>query len=64
MVRSHAVVSIYNKQMGYSHTYSDGILADESLQTAGAVAGGKGGTVLYIGAGLAAVVAMVQACRE
>lgn len=62
----HGPTGVHNREAiplyMYTCTYSDGVLADESLQTAGAVADGKGGAVLHIGAGLAAVVAMVSAC--
>ena len=44
-------------------THSDSVLADESLQTTRAIANGKGGAVLHIGAGLAAVVTVVGACN-
>ena len=44
-------------------THSDSVLADESLQTTRAIANGKGGAVLHIGAGLAAVVTVVGACK-
>jgi hypothetical protein len=44
----------------YYVTYSDGVFADKSLQTTGAVADGKGGAILHIGARFAAVVAMVN----
>jgi ammonia channel protein AmtB len=44
----------------YYVTYSNGVFADKSLQTTGAVADGKGGAILHIGARFAAVVAMVN----
>ena len=45
-------------------THSDSVLADESLQTTRAIANGKGCAVLHIGAGLAAVVTVVGACKH
>ena len=45
-------------------TYSDSVLANESLQAARAIADGKFGAILHIGAGLTAVIAIMDAYRK
>ena len=51
-------------QSKHGSSYGDSVRAEEARETATAIADGERGAILFVGGGLAAVVALVSSCES